>query len=99
VIGIRGQMLDPELPVDIWFDSIKSVANILSKENLHLLKVIVEREPQSVTELAKLTGRAVSNVCRTLKTMEKSNLVVIKKEFGVVIPILEYTSFQINLGI
>jgi predicted transcriptional regulator len=75
VIGIKGQALDPDFPVDIWFDSLKSVANVLSKENQQLLKVIAEQKPQSVTELAVLTGRAVSNVSRTLKTLGKYNLV------------------------
>jgi predicted transcriptional regulator len=75
VIGIKGQTPDPDYPVDIWFDSLKSVANVLSKENQQLLKVIAEQQPQSVTELASLTGRAVSNVSRTLKTLGKYNLV------------------------
>jgi predicted transcriptional regulator len=75
VIGIKGQTPDPDYPVDIWFDSLKSVANVLSKENQQLLKVIAEQQPQSVTELATLTSRAVSNVSRTLKTLGKYNLV------------------------
>jgi predicted transcriptional regulator len=79
VIGIKGQTPDPDCPVDIWFDSLKSVANVLSKENQQLLKVIAEQQPQSVTELAALTGRAVSNVSRILKSLGKYNLVEIKK--------------------
>ncbi|MCP5162395.1 MAG: MarR family transcriptional regulator [Hahellaceae bacterium] len=79
VIGIKGQTSDPDYPVDIWFDSLKSVANVLSKENQQLLKVIAEQQPQSVTELATLTGRAVSNVSRTLKTLGKYNLVEMTK--------------------
>lgn len=75
VIGIKGQTPNSDYPVDIWFDSLKSVANVLSKENQQLLKVIAEQQPQSVTELAALTGRAVSNVSRTLKTLGKYNLV------------------------
>ncbi|POP54568.1 helix-turn-helix domain-containing protein [Zhongshania marina] len=78
VIGIKGQAPDPNYPVDIWFDSLKSVANVLSKENQQLLKVIAEQQPQSVTELAELTGRAVSNVSRTLKTLGKYNLVTMQ---------------------
>ena len=82
VIGIKGQTPDPDYPIDIWFDSLKSVANVLSKENQQLLKVIAEQQPQSVTELATLTGRAVSNVSRTLKTLGKYNLVEITKWIG-----------------
>ena len=97
VIGIKGQEPDPDYPVDIWFDSLRSVASVLSQENQKLLQVIAEQEPQSVTELATLTGRAVSNVSRTLKTLGKYNLVemqgtaakrspkVIHKEFLVVV--------------
>ena len=79
VIGIKGQAPDPDYPVDIWFDSLKSVANVLSKENQQLLKVIAEQQPQSVTELATLTGRAVSNVSRTLKTLESAGIVKLLK--------------------
>ncbi|WJG09404.1 MarR family transcriptional regulator [Aliiglaciecola sp. LCG003] len=79
VIGIKGQTTDPDYPVDIWFDSLKSVANVLSKENQQLLKMIAEHQPQSVTELAMLTGRAVSNVSRTLKTLGTYNLVEMQK--------------------
>jgi predicted transcriptional regulator len=46
------------------------VANVLSKENQQRLKLIAEQQPQSVTELAALTGRAVSKVLRTLKTLD-----------------------------
>jgi len=75
VIGIKGQAPNPDYPVDIWFYSLKSVASVLSKENKQLLKVITEQQPQSVTELAVFTGRAVSSVSRTLKTLGKYNLV------------------------
>ncbi|EJL6600491.1 MULTISPECIES: MarR family transcriptional regulator [Vibrio] len=86
VIGIRGQISDPDYPVDIWFDSLKSVANVLSKENQYLLKVIAEQQPQSVTELANLTGRAVSNVSRTLKTLGKYNLVEVQSAKNMLCP-------------
>lgn len=79
VIGIRGQTPDPDYPVDIWFDSLKSIANVLSDENQKLLKVIEECQPQSVTELAELSGRAVSNLSRTLKCLEKHQLIYLQR--------------------
>ena len=82
VIGIKGQAPDPDYPVDIWFDSLKSLANVLSKENQQLLKVIAEQQPQSMTEIASISGRALSNVCRTLNTMAKHNLVKIVPNEG-----------------
>lgn len=95
VIGIRGQVPDPDYPVDIWFDSLKSVANVLSKENQHLLKVIAEQQPQSITELAALTGRAVSNVSRTLKTLGKYNLVEMQSTKKMLSPKTIYQEFLV----
>ncbi|WP_027848387.1 MarR family transcriptional regulator [Marinospirillum minutulum] len=95
VIGIKGQTTDPDYPVDIWFDSLKSVANVLSKENQHLLKVIAEQQPQSVTELAALTGRAVSNVSRTLKTLGKYNLVAMQSTKNTLRPTVIHQEFLV----
>lgn len=95
VIGIKGQMHDPDFPVDIWFDSLKSVANVLSKENQQLLKVIAEQQPKSVTELATLTGRAVSNVSRTLKTLGKYNLVEMQNIKNMLRPTVTHQEFLV----
>ncbi len=98
VIGIHGQTSDPDYPVDIWFDSLKSVANVLSKENQQLLKVIAEQQPQSVTELAALTGRAVSNVSRTLKTLGKYNLVKMQSTKTMLSPKVIHQEFLVVLN-
>ncbi len=95
VIGIKGQTPDPDYPVDIWFDSLKSLANVLSKENQQLLKIIAEQQPQSVTELATLTGRAVSNVSRTLKTLGKYNLVEMQSTKNMLRPIVTHQEFLV----
>lgn len=95
VIGIRGQTSTPDYPIDIWFDSLRSVANVLSKENQHLLKVIAEQQPQSITELASLTGRAVSNVSRTLKTLGKYKLVEMQSTKTMLRPEVIYQEFLV----
>lgn len=95
VIGIKGQTPDPDFPVDIWFDSLKSLANVLSKENQQLLKVIAEQQPQSVTELAMLTGRAVSNVSRTLKTLGKYKLVEMQSTKNMLRPTVTHQEFLV----
>lgn len=59
----------------VWFTSTESFAKILSARNRELLRVIAERVPQSLEELAQITGRAKSNLSRTLRTMEQYGLV------------------------
>lgn len=63
----------------IWFTSIKSLAHVLSEENRHLLKLIIEEQPQSISELEPLTGRKANNILRTLRTMEQYGLVKLRE--------------------
>ncbi len=63
----------------IWFNSIKSLAQVLSEENRQLLKLIIEQKPKSISELAPLTGRKANNLLRTLRMMEHYGLVTLNK--------------------
>ncbi|ENX18520.1 DNA (cytosine-5-)-methyltransferase [Acinetobacter sp. RIT592] len=98
-IGIKGQLGNANDPIDIWFDSIKSVASVLSEENRKLLKLISSESPKSITELSNLTGRAVSNLSRTMKTFEKYGLVSTKVNGKTITPIVKYDSFHISCGL
>ena len=81
----------------IWFPSMRSVAEVLSDENRALLHVIHESQPESLGELAQLTGRQLSNLSRTLKTMCNYGLVELKRADGgkQVRPIAKATEFRI----
>ncbi len=63
----------------VWFESIKSMSQVLSSENQKLLRVIIDHKPHSITELEKITSRKKSNLSRTLKTLEKYGIVELKK--------------------
>lgn len=63
----------------VWFTSMESFAKILSVGNRELLGTIAEMAPNSLDELAQITGRAKSNLSRTLKTMEGYGLVRLEK--------------------
>jgi len=63
----------------VWFTSTESFAKVLSAGNRELLRVIAEKAPGSLDELAQLTGRRKSNLSRTLKTMEGYGLVRLER--------------------
>lgn len=63
----------------IWFNSIKSLANVLSEENQALLRLIIDEHPHSVKELEHLSGRKANNLLRTLRTMENYGFVKLLK--------------------
>lgn len=79
----------------IWFTSMKSLAEVLSDDNRTLLKVIEEAQPDSISNLAELTGRKQSNLSRTLKTMSSYGLVEMRKENRHVRPVAKAVEFTI----
>ena len=97
---VRGEYkVRPDEP-KVWFSSIESFAKILSERNRELLRIIAETKPQSLNELAKRTGRAKSNLSRTLKTMERYDLVSFEKGKGrTLVPRTPYTDVVLDLSL
>ena len=62
----------------LWFTSLKSLASVLSEQNQALLQAIREHNPESIAELEQITGRAASNLTRTLHTLEHYGLVALE---------------------
>ena len=84
----------------VWFTSMQSFARILSDKNRELLALMIETRPGSITELAAMSGRAKSNLSRTLKTMERYGLVVLKKgDKGRVKPRVPYSGIVLDVPI
>lgn len=80
----------------IWFTSMRSLAEVLSDDNRALLRVIREEQPDSLSRLADLTGRAPSNLSRTLKTMERYGLVEMRRHDRHVRPVVKASEYVIR---
>ena len=80
----------------IWFSSMKSFAEVMNDKNKVLLDIIRQQKPQSVSELAELSGRHKSNLSRTLKTMEKLGLVEMKKRDHTKVPVVTAEQFELR---
>ena len=84
----------------IWFNSMASLAQVLSDQNRVLLSLIAEKEPESISELARLSHRSQSNLTRTLKKMERYGLVKMKTgERGKKQPSVPYTDNLVDMSI
>jgi predicted transcriptional regulator len=64
----RGEYVPARDEPKVWFQSLETMAQVLSDKNRALLALIVKTKPQSLSELAEATGRAKSNLSRTLRT-------------------------------
>ncbi len=74
-------------------------AQILSAENQELLRIILERKPESIHDLEIATGRRSSNLSRTLKTLARYGIVELSKEERSVIPVVKATEFKVTFGL
>lgn len=80
----------------VWFASVESLAQVLSSQNQLLLDLIRSRRPASIAELAKLSGRAQSNLSRTLRTLERYGLVSLTRDGHTVRPEVPYDRFSVD---
>ena len=81
----------------LWVSSLESLAKVLSERNMLLLQMIRNAHPQSLTELARLSGRAVSNLSRTLHSLERLGLVAMQeKSGGRKVPVAIYTRVKLE---
>jgi predicted transcriptional regulator len=83
----------------VWFESVKSMSQVLSSENQELLRIIIDHKPHSITELERITSRKKSNLSRTLKTLEKYGIVELKQMAGKIMPQVKATDFKVEFGL
>ncbi len=96
----RGQHRPRRGEPKVWFTSMESFAKILSDKNRALLALIAEAEPGSLAELSELSGRAKSNLSRTLRTMEHYGLVQLRRgEDGTIVPRVNYRDITLDVSV
>jgi len=79
------------------FDSVEALMRLLTPQNRQLLAVIRDKKPQSIAELAVLTGRAQPNLTRTLGKLEAIGFVRLKNVDRRKVPMTTVHSLRINI--
>ena len=74
----RGERPAPADAAKPSFNSVDAVVRLLTPENRQLLAIIRDRKPQSVAELAEMSGRAQPNLTRTLAKMASAGFITMK---------------------
>lgn len=82
----------------VWFTSLHAVSQLLCDENRELLKIMKHERPETISELSELSGRKLSNISKTLKTLSMKGFVKLEKSGRTVKPIAVYTDFEIIAG-
>lgn len=83
-----------------WCTSIGTIAELLSTPNRELLALIAREKPNSLIELAELSGRSRSTVSRTLKTLSRFGLVELKPgKHGRLIPLVHFDRARPDISV
>ena len=93
----RGSKSPPKDAGGISFDSVEALLRLLTPQNRALLAVIRDKKPQSIAELAELTGRAQPNLTRTLGKLEAAGFVRLKSVNRRKIPTTTVRSLRIDI--
>ena len=93
----RGERPAPKDAAVPSFESVSVLLGLLTPANRALLAVIRDKKPQSVAELAKLTGRAQPNLLRTLGKLEAVGFVHLRTVKNRRVPTTTIRSFRIKV--
>lgn len=93
----RGERLAAKDAGGTTFDSVEALLRLLTPQNRELLAIIRDRKPQSIAELAELTGRAQPNLTRTLGKLAAIGFVRLKNVDRRKVPTTTIHSLRINI--
>jgi predicted transcriptional regulator len=96
----RGELVPSPDDPKVWFPSTETFGKVLSGSNRELLAEIAREAPKSITDLAGRTGRHVSNLSRTLKTLHRYGLVdLIESEGKRRVPRVNYDEIDVRVSL
>ncbi len=93
----RGERPAPKDAGGMTFDSVEALLRLLTPQNRELLAVIRDKKPQSITELAAMTGRAQPNLTRTLGKLAAVGFVRMKSIDRRKVPTTTVHSLRIDI--
>lgn len=74
------------------------LGTLSSQGNLDLLRIIIQAQPATVSELAQLVGRAQPNVSRALQQLAKHGLIRLERDGKEVRPVPVAREIDIDLA-
>ncbi|MEW6416875.1 MAG: ArsR family transcriptional regulator [Nitrospirota bacterium] len=83
----------------IYFSNLREMRKVLTEKRLELLKIIKDKKPASVYELAKMVGRDIKNVLQDLTYLQELGLVEITETKDKKIPHVDYDKIAFEVAI
>ncbi|ENM3808800.1 transcriptional regulator [Vibrio cholerae] len=81
-----------------WFTSLKEASKLLCNENIELMLLISREKPESLAELAEISGHHIRELSRTLDDLSSKGFIQFEEKGNACRPIAVFTDFEIILG-
>lgn len=88
---------DDDAPRRLSFETTDQLAQVFTPRAIDLLQVIVQDEPASIREAARLVDRDIKQVSENLERLEEYGVIEFEKEGRAKRPIVEYDEIDIQL--
>lgn len=91
----RDETVDPHF--EVIFEDPDDVHRVTRPKNLELLRALVQHEPESIRETARLVGRDVRQVHTNLEELESLHLLEFEEDGQRKRPTVWYDSIEVDL--
>ncbi|EHA1125854.1 transcriptional regulator [Vibrio navarrensis] len=81
-----------------WFTSLNEASKLLCNENTELMLLISREKPESLAELAEISGHHIRELSRTLNFLSSKGFIQFEEKGNACRPIALFTDFEILLG-
>lgn len=95
---MRGENVQPQ-PPEYSFTSFEAFRKAMTPQRFALLKVIREKQPESIKELAGITGRDMKNISEDVKILLDMDLIEMEKHGKNKAPRLHYDGFRLEVAV
>ncbi|OGL45848.1 MAG: hypothetical protein A2149_08460 [Candidatus Schekmanbacteria bacterium RBG_16_38_11] len=86
----------------VYFENLETIRKILTDRRLEVLRIIKEKKPSSIYQLAQILERDLKNVNEDLRLLQESGLVSLKKskkDRERITPSVDYDAIQLNIAV
>ncbi|EHM8929843.1 transcriptional regulator [Escherichia coli] len=94
----EGKVTSEEPYPQFLFESLAALSQLLSNENVELLNLIAREKPNSLDELAEMSGRSIKDVTDAFEALSSKGFACLDVRGMESRPIALFTKFEIVMG-
>uniref|UniRef100_UPI00188D4C9B HVO_A0114 family putative DNA-binding protein n=1 Tax=Vibrio anguillarum TaxID=55601 RepID=UPI00188D4C9B len=94
----EGKVASEESSPQFLFESLAVLSQLLSNENVELLNLIAREKPNSLDELAEMSGRSIKDVTDTFDALSSKGFAYLDMRGMESRPVALFTKFEITIG-